>query len=189
MKKLIVLFISIFLFSASNLAGQCKMEMKGTLKIYEKKTGIDFEKGTNIVPLFSKYMGSFANYSFLESKEGEKMLMLIFQKKISKSFTIYKDNPIILYLEGGDEVSLYPKKQMEGKREGLHYKIIPCYIVNKEQLEKLASNKIVFFKIYVNAEGELKDAMLDDLGTYLDIQLENDKFRKSVLSAAACIGQ
>ena len=187
MKKNILLAICLILSTIAY--SQCKIKTKGSiLKAYEKRVPIDIDLMTKPKILFDKYM-TVAVSTFAKTTDGNYYLIIPFTRAYSVRFEANQDTPIIFYLEDGDQVSLNPTEDIDGKMFVTKYNIFLFYKITREQIGKLATNNIVSLRIYFIAEKEIANSYEDDLGRYLEYEILSENNRTNIFDAANCILQ
>ena len=188
MKK-IILFILVCFVSSTFVHGQCKVKDKGAyLKGIEKRIPIEIDFITKPRVLFDKYFVAATN-TFAKTTDGEYYFIIPFGRAYSSKFELNEDTPIIFYLEDGEELSLNPDGNIEGKMVLTTFSIFLYYKISKEQVEKLATKNIISLRIYFISEKEIADTFEDDLGRYYEFEIHSDKYRTNVFDAANCILQ
>jgi len=189
MKRLLILVLSVIL-SNGFIFSQCKMLTKPKhIKRLEKVIPLEIETATKYKILFDKYY-TVANISYCKTIDGNYFCLVPFTRAYSSRFEVFEDQPIVFYLENGEEVTLHPVVNIDGRMIGLtKYNILLYYKASREQLEKLASNFPVSLKIYFLAEKEISNSYMDDIGTYFEYELHSNKYRNNVFDGANCILQ
>ena len=192
MKKVLSVIVFCLLVGTA-IHGQCKYMKDGnsTLKLYEKKTQLDFKMGTKIKTLMAKKgingFKGVMNFSFVKTIEDENMLLIIYTKSFASNFYIDDTTPFILFFEGGETIELFSPKKIEGKNNNLtQFRITPCYNLVSDYFDLLSNNEIVGLKIYFNSEKKTTKYSKDDKGTYFEYDIKGESKRENVIEASNC---
>jgi len=190
MKKTI-LFMMILVFGfGANLDAKCKFKNKidAISKRMAESCNTTLDVCTRPVILFSKYRTS---ASIAMAKGGDKYYVLFyFMRTDSKKFELLKDNSLVLLLNTGEKIQIYPCGEFSGNYMGLSFNfMIKClYKIDKQQLEKLSGNNVDLVSIHYTSEKEINGSQVDQEGkSMLDYEITNKTFQANPGSIAQCI--
>ena len=184
--KLAVLFC---LFSIACIGQKCKYSKK-VLKRAKKHISKEVIRSTKPRAMFSKFSQA-ASTSFIRSSD-EYYLGLVLVREFGARVDIMEDNPLIFQFKNDSIIALYPDKSTPGKFSLPVTTEVnkPYYKVNQEQLDLFASQPIVHIKVYFTSD-KVADGKrgVDDLGTFFDFEILNDRYQTNCIESANCILQ
>ncbi len=184
--KFVVLF---FLFSVVCIGQKCKYSKK-VLKRAKKHISKEVIKSTKPRAMFSKFSQA-ASTSFIRSNN-EYYLGLVLVREFGARVDIMDNNPLVFQFKNDSIIVLYPDKSTPGKFTLPVTTEInkPYYKINREQLDLFASQPIVHVKVYFTSD-KVADSKrgVDDLGTFFDFEILNDRYQSNCIESANCILQ
>ncbi len=190
--KLRFFLVIVFALSigSSGFAQKCKNSDKRVRKANKHFGEQKIVEATKLKPLFSKFSQA-ASANFARSEEGY-YLSLVLVRELGRRIDIMKDNPLIVRFENDSVVTLYPDRTLLGKFTLPVTTEInrPYYEVSPEQLQLFVSHPVAYVKVYFSSDKVSEEKMgQDDLGTFFDYEILNDRLQASLMEPAKCISQ
>lgn len=163
MKPTFTLLIFVLLFLQAGYA-QCRYGgIPGKLRRYcvsdSKPTP---ELMTSLSVLFDKY--SFLGQVSFAKAADKYYFYLHLTRDMSNRFELHQSNVLILNLESGKKLELYPNGDYSGKKMLSVFAIGCYYSLSKEQLQTLAAEKITTLTVYTFPGGEAEMETTSDDG-------------------------
>ncbi len=184
--------VLLFAFFSMLCAGQncnySKKMLKQANKHFEEEKIL---KATNIEILAKSFTTNILTH-FLKS-ENDHYLSLSLVRGGRRSFLInLKDtNPIVLRFENDSTITLYPNLLIPPSNMGFSQAISRAYYkLSKENLELLSSNRILYSKIYFSSDSDFssqRNVSTDDLGTFMQFEIEKKDRQTSCIQNVKCI--
>lgn len=187
MVKHITLVFMLFIF-VSGIGQKCKNSSKGVRRANKHFTEEKIIEATKPKPLFSKFSQA-ASANFVKSSENY-YLSLVLVRELGRRIDIMKDDPLIIHFENGSVETLYPDRTLLGKFTLPVTTEInkPFYKVSHEQLKLFAQYPIDFIKVYFSSDKVDEEKFgKDNLGTFFDYEIRNERLRASLMEPANCI--
>ena len=185
--KIVLLFC---LASIACMGQNCKNSKKATKKAKKHLVDEEVIKATKPRLMFSKFSkGAFAN--FAKSDQGS-YLALVFGREFGKRMDIMTDNPLVIQFKNDSIIKLYPDRPSIGKFTLPVTTEVnkPFYKVSDDQLELFASQPIRYVKIYFTSDKVPENNRgIDDLGTFFDFEILNERYQSNLIEAANCMLQ
>jgi len=193
MKKLIISFLFLSLFSASELNAQCRKNKTINKSHYElatsQKCGINNRDSTELSYLFNYYtgLGRMASGNFVKYGS-EFYCYLDFIISNCENFNITSTNPLEFYLSNMESIKVFPCGNASGIYSGLADYSMQCfYKISREDLEKLGKFEVLQIKIYYTASKMIDRSQVGQDGSYfLEFEVK-ESYHKWIVSAANCL--
>jgi len=185
--KLILLFC---LITITCIGQDCKNSKKMSKKAKKHLVDEEIIKATNFKVLFKK-LTQVAIINFVKSNEGYYLSMQL-SREYGRRIDIMKENPLIVQFKNDSIITLYPNKSILGKFSipvTVEFNK-PFYKVSPEQLELFASQPIGYVKIYFTSEKVSENKRgIDNIGTFFDYEILNERYQANLIDLANCILQ
>jgi len=183
-------FLVFFLFSMACIGQNCKYSKKMLKKAKKHLVEEKIIKATKPKAMFKKFSQA-AGFNFVKSDVGY-YLSLMLVREFGRRIDIMDNNPLVVQFKNDSIVILYPNRSTPGKFTLPVTTEInkPFYKVNLAQLELFASQPIFHVKVYFTSDivPEGKRGV-DDLGTFFDYEILNDRYQSNCIESANCILQ
>jgi hypothetical protein len=124
-------------------------------------------------------------------KSGKDYYLYFFIARNSSSkFEIHKNNSLVLMIENGEPVTVFPCGDFRPRAMPLLDCNIGClYSINIEQLKQIAnSDRVLSIILHVSADKEIPSAQIDEDGSqFFEYEIKSKGFSDNLTNAAACI--
>ena len=191
MKTLQLRLLVVFCFATMLCTGQkCKNFKKGVKRAKKHFVDKEIEGATKQRTLFSKFSQAVATY--LVKSDESKYLAIVFVRELGRRIDLLDKDPIVLQFENGELLTLYAEKSSIGKftlpvTTEINHQF---YTITDEQLKQLASQPINHVKIYFTSDKVSDEKRsINDLGSFFDYEILNDRYKSNLIEAATCIYQ
>ncbi|TXN38288.1 hypothetical protein FVB32_08335 [Flagellimonas hymeniacidonis] len=175
---------------ATSFGQKCKYSEKRVRKANKHFEDKKIVKATKLKPLFSKFSQA-ASANFVKSDD-DYYLSLVLVRELGRRIDILKDNPLIIRFQDDSIITLYPDRTLLGKFTLPVTTEInrPYYEVSAEQMQLLASQPVVYIKVYFSSDKVSEEKMgSDDTGIFFDYEILNKNLQASLMEPAECIVQ
>ncbi len=184
------LFLLLFLISMTCMSQNCKYPKKMSKKAKKHLVEENILKATQFRTLFSKFSHAAAT-NLVKSDKGY-YLSLIFNRDMGRRVDILDTNPLVFQFKNDSVLILYPDRSNFGKFTiPVTLEVNkPFYKISPTQLEQLATQDIIHVKIYFTSDKVREEKLgTDDLGTFFDYEILNERYQSNLIEAANCILQ